>query len=341
MKQAIMEQKGEILFRDIDIPKIMEGQVLIKVKRIGVCGSDIHVWHGIHPYTTFPVVQGHEMSGEIVDMGTKVSSFKKGDKVTIRPQITCGTCYPCSIGDYHICESLKVMGFQDTGAASEYFACDSDLVYKINDSVSFDQIAMIEPISVGIHAISRAGGVKDKNVVVLGAGTIGNLLAQCAKAMGAKKVLITDLSDYRLDLAKKCNIDSVMNTKTDNFKDTLNKEFGTQNADVIFECVGVESTITDAISFSRKGSMIVVVGVFGNIPPVDLGLVQDKELTLVGTLMYKHEDYVKVIELVEQKKLCLEELLTDYIEFSKYSDAYNLIDKRKDQIMKVMITLGE
>ena len=117
MKQAIMTAPGQIDFREIEQPKPRSSEVLIKVKRIGVCGSDIHVYHGLHPYTSYPVVQGHEVSGIVADIGNSVTDFQKGDHVVFTPQVTCGTCYPCRQGMEHICDNLKVMGFQTNGAA--------------------------------------------------------------------------------------------------------------------------------------------------------------------------------------------------------------------------------
>lgn len=131
MLQAVMTAPGKIEFNDVPILEINGGEVLIKIMSIGVCGSDIHVYHGKHPYTSYPVVQGHELSGEIVKVGTGVTRFKLGDKVTIQPQVVCGQCYPCTHGRYHICDELKVMGFQTTGTASEYFAVDEKKVLKL------------------------------------------------------------------------------------------------------------------------------------------------------------------------------------------------------------------
>ena len=125
MLKAIMTSPGNIEFNDVPIPGVNKGELLIRIMKIGVCGSDIHVYHGKHPYTSYPVVQGHEVSGEVTKVGVDVTNFKVGDKVTIQPQLVCGRCYPCTHGNYHICDELKVMGFQTMGAASEYFAIDA------------------------------------------------------------------------------------------------------------------------------------------------------------------------------------------------------------------------
>ena len=281
MKQAIMTAPGQIKFQDVPRPSLAANQILMQTRRIGVCGSDIHVFHGLHPYTSYPVVQGHEVSGEIVEVGSEVQGLKIGDRITFMPQVTCGVCYPCQHGMYHICESLKVMGFQTGGAAQEYFALDADKVLKVPDRISLDEAAMIEPVSVGVHAIRRAGGAEGKQVLVLGAGTIGNLTAQVAKASGAAAVMITDISEYKLDKARQCSIDYVINTQVEDLGDAIQRDFGPIKADLILECVGVQPTIDQAVANARKGTTIVVVGVFGEKPRVDVGLIQDRELSLV------------------------------------------------------------
>lgn len=335
-----MTQPGKIEFRDVEKPAISDDQMLIRMKRIGVCGSDIHVFHGLHPYTSYPVVQGHEVSGVVTEVGRDVEGLAVGDKVTFTPQVTCGKCYPCTHGMYHICESLKVMGFQTGGAAQEFFAVDAAKVLKVPDHVSLDQAAMVEPVSVAVHALSRAGeDLEGKKVLVLGAGTIGNLVAQAAKASGAEAVMATDISDYKLDKARECGIDFAVNPLQEDLGQVILRDFGPDRADLILECVGVQDTITQAVENARKGTTIVVVGVFGEKPVVDLGLVQDRELSLVGTLMYQKRDYERAIELVAGGKLCLDKMVTHHFPFEEYLKAYETIAEAKGNIMKVMIAL--
>ena len=339
MLQAVMTEPGTIAFRDVERPEIREDQVLIEVKRIGICGSDIHVYHGTHPYTDYPVVQGHEVSGVIVEIGCRVRGLTVGDTVTFTPQVVDGTCYQCRHGKYHICDSLKVMGFQTDGAASEYFAVASDKVLTIPDSVSMDEAAMIEPTSVAVHALRRGGDVEGKNVLVLGSGTIGNLVGQVAKASGASAVLNTDISDYKLAKAQACGLEHVVNTHQADLSDAILRVFGPDRADLILECVGVQETIDQAIENARKGTTIVVVGVFGEKPRVDLGLVQDHELNLAGTLMYKRSDYERAIDLVKSGRMHLEEMITHRFDFRAYPDAYEAIEASDGKYMKVMIEL--
>ena len=157
MLQQVMTNPGEIIFREVPVPEVKENQVLVKIMNIGVCGSDIHVYHGKHPFTKYPVTQGHEVSGEITELGKNVTEFHVGQKVTIEPQVYCGHCYPCRHGKYNLCEELKVMGFQTTGTASEYFAVDASKVTPIPEDMSYEEGAMIEPLAVAVHGVKQMG----------------------------------------------------------------------------------------------------------------------------------------------------------------------------------------
>jgi L-iditol 2-dehydrogenase len=339
MLQAVMTAPGKIDIRDVPRPEPAADEVLIQIKRIGVCGSDIHVFHGLHPYTSYPVVQGHEVAGIVAATGADVTGFAPGDKVVFMPQVTCGVCYPCRHGMYHICDQLKVMGFQTNGAAQELFPVPAEMVLKVPDSISLDQAAMIEPVSVAVHALSRVGSVEGQKVVVLGAGTIGNLVAQVARASGAAAVMITDISNYKLEKARECGTAITVNTTESQLGEAILKHFGPDKADLILECVGAQETITQAVENARKGSTIVVVGVFGKKPLVDLGLVQDRELSLVGTLMYQKRDYERAIDLVANNKLLLDPMVTHRFAFKDFLDAYHTIEEVKGESMKVMIEL--
>lgn len=338
MIQATMVKPGVIEFHEVDVPKVKPDQIKVKMKMIGVCGSDIHVNHGRHPYTSYPVVQGHEVSAEVVEAGSEVTNVKIGDRVTIQPQVVCGKCYPCTHGMYNDCEELKVMGFQTTGMASEYFVVDAKKALPLPAHMSWEHGAMIEPLAVAVHAIRRAGAVKDMKILVLGGGPIGNLVAQTCKAMGAEAVLLSELSQYRLAAAQKCGINTVDTAKQD-LAEAIRTYLGEDKADYIFECIGINTTMKQAIECARKGSTIIVVGVFGDLATVNMGLVQDHELSLIGTAMYREEDYIKAIELVGEGLIDFDTLITHRVKFQNYPSAYALIDEQKDKAMKVMIEM--
>ena len=339
MRQAVLIDREKVIFREVPEPILSDNQVLIKVRRIGICGSDVHAYYGQHPYISFPIVQGHEFSGEVAGFGHRVNRFYSGERVTVRPQLTCGQCYPCTHGDYHICDQLRVIGCQAEGAAQELFAVDEKLVIKLPPEISFDFGAMVEPLAVGVHAACRLGDLMGKNILVLGCGPIGLLTAQAARALGAGKIVVTDIIDYRLGIARKCGLEHTVNSRQEDLNEAIVRHFGPERADGIIECVGSEETANQAIKHSRKGGTIIIVGVFSSPPKVDLGLVQDRELKLLGSLMYKEEDYHLAIEFIEKGKVDLQPLITRHFKFEDYPAAYRYIEANKEKVMKVLIDL--
>ena len=340
MIQQVMTAPKQIIFREVDIPAIGENQVLVRIMRIGVCGSDIHVYHGEHPFTSYPVTQGHEVCGEIAEVGAGVTNLQPGQRVTIEPQVFCGKCYPCTHGKYNLCEQLKVMGFQTTGTASQYFAVDVSKVDVLPETMSFDEGAMIEPLAVTVHAAKRFPEMQGAKVIILGAGPIGILLAQSCKAFGAGKVMITDVSDYRLELAKKVGADVVVNTRENDIGEAILDAFGPDKADVIYDCAGNDITMNQAIKYARKGSTIILVAVFAKMANVDLAVLNDHELDLNTTMMYRHEDYVDAIRIVGEGKVQLKPLMTKHFAFADYGKAYEYIDANRETTMKVLIDVG-
>lgn len=341
MLQQVMTEPGVIEFREVAVPEIKENEVLVKIIKIGICGSDIHVYHGEHPFTSYPVTQGHEVSAEVVKTGNNASEFTPGQKVTIQPQVVCGSCYPCTHGKYNLCEELKVMGFQTTGMASEYFAVDKEKVTPLPPEMSFDEGAMLEPLAVAVHAAKKFPDMKGAKAAVLGAGPIGILVAQAVKGLGAECVMVTDVSDVRLDKAKECGIDYTVNTRDQDFGEAMLECFGKDKADVIYDCAGNDITMGQAVRYARKGSTIILVAVFAKMANIDLAVLNDHELDLNTTMMYRNEDYLDAIRLVKEDKVQLLPLVTKHFAFKNYLEAYQYIDEHKETTMKVIINVQE
>ncbi|MFP4105839.1 MAG: zinc-dependent alcohol dehydrogenase [Phycisphaerae bacterium] len=338
MKQAIMPEPGRIDIRQVDRPAVGEDEVLLRIRRIGVCGSDVHVWHGDHPYTSYPVVQGHEFAGEVVEVGSAVRGVEPGTRATALPQRVCGECPSCRRGQWHICENLKVRGFQAPGCAQEYFAVPAERLVPLPDSFTYEQGAMVEPVAVAVHAAARAGDLAGQKAVVLGAGPIGNLVAQVAQAQGAD-VLITDLSRHRLQVAEQCGLQNVSDAGRESLAQAAGRCFDQAGFLLAWECAGAEATVNQAIETAAKGATIVVVGVFAERASVDLGLVQDRELTLRGTLMYQKSDYEKAVRLIAEGSINLQPLMSGHFNLEQYEEAYRAIDRQGEQLMKVFVDL--
>ncbi len=341
MLQQVMTAPGEIEIREVPVPEITEGEALVRIEKIGICGSDVHVYHGKHPFTKYPVTQGHEVSGVIEKLGKNVKGLRVGQKVTIEPQLVCGKCHPCRHGKYNLCEELKVIGFQAPGTARHFFAVDAAKVTPLPEGFSLEDGAMIEPMAVAVHAVKQAGDVRGKDIVVIGAGPIGNLVAQTAKGMGARQVMITDVSDFRLGIAKECGIEACVNTTAEAFNDAMLRVFGPDKADIIYDCAGNNATMGQAIASARKGSTIILVAVFAGMASIDLALANDHELDIKSTMMYRHEDYLDAIKLVEDNHINLRALVSRRFPFREYLQAYRYIDEHREQTMKVIINVQE
>ena len=339
MRQAILVEPKHIEFKEVAEPKAADltaHQVLVNIKRIGICGSEIHSYHGLHPATFYPVVQGHEYSGVVMAVGSEVTVCKPGDHITARPQLVCGKCNPCKRGQYNVCEHLRVQAFQADGAAQDFFVVDDDRVAKLPEGMSLDYGAMIEPSAVGAHASNRTD-VKGKNVVVSGAGTIGNLIAQFCIARGAKNLLITDVSDLRLAKARECGIKHTLNITKKTLKEAAQELFGEEGYQVGFEVAGVEVSIRSLMETIEKGSDIVVVAVFAKDPALSMFYLGEHELRLIGSMMYRHEDYLTAIDYVSKGIVNLKPLVSNRFAFEEYDDAYKFIDTHRETSMKVLI----
>lgn len=340
MRQAVMTHPGAIEIREVGAPTAGSGEILLRIRRIGVCGSDIHVWHGQHPFTSYPVVQGHEYCGTVEAVGSGVTRVQPGMKATGRPQLVCGQCAPCRRGDYHICDRLRVQGFQAPGCAQDLFVVPEDRIVPLPESLTFEQGALVEPTAVAAHSTRRAGNLAGHNVLVFGAGTIGNLLAQAARCRGAKNVLIADLSEFRLEKARECGVAAVCNIRTCELPNAVQQAFGEEGFDVAFEAAGAEASLEDAVQNISKGGRIVVVGVYGTRPRVDMSIVGDRELSLIGTLMYSHEDYRQAVEWIASGAVRVDPLVTRHFPFEQYAEAYHFIEQQVDKSLKVMVDVS-
>lgn len=342
MRQAVLTQPKQVVINTgVEAPKaenLKPNEVLINIKRIGICGSEIHSYHGLHPATKYPVVQGHEFSAVVVAVGSEVKNCKAGDKVTASPQEVCGKCGPCRRGQYNVCENLKVEAFQADGVAQDYFVTTADRIVVLPEGMSLDDGAMMEPCAVGAHASARTD-VEGKNVVVSGAGTIGNLVAQFVKARGAKKVLITDISDLRLDKAKECGIEYTANVAKTPLKEAVKEVFGDEGYQVAFEVAGVESSIRSLMETIEKGSDIVIVAVFSKDPAISMFYLGEHELRLIGSMMYRREDYETAVDFVNKGTVNLKPLVSNRFPFEQYDEAYHYIDDNRDTTMKVIVDL--
>ena len=287
---VIVEETGDLLPGP--------GEVCVKVAYCGICGSDVHAFKGKHPFISLPATPGHEFSGEISSVGTGVTSLKLGDRIVCEPNLVCGTCFNCRTGRYNICDNLRVVGCQGEGAMADYILLPEGKAVHIPDKLSLRNAVFVEPLAVGVHAVRRAGDLFGKNVVVFGAGTIGLTVVLCAKLAGAKRITVVDLVAKRLALSKKLGATDTVNAAGGNAAERILSKKTFEGVDIVFECVGVEKSIRDAMTVVRKGGKVIVTGVFGSETKVKMADLQDREMELIGTIMYVRRDIIDAIDLL-------------------------------------------
>ncbi|HEX4836820.1 MAG TPA: alcohol dehydrogenase catalytic domain-containing protein [bacterium] len=293
----------------------------VAIRACGICGSDLHTFEGRHPFVSYPVYPGHELSGIVVDAGQDVPRTWLGQRVSIEPSLVCGECENCRSGHYNICDRLRVMGFQAPGGMREEFVVPADRLVPLPAAVTDEQGACVEPVAVAVHAARLCRSLVDRDVLVLGAGTIGLLVAQIARDRGARRVVLTDQIGARRALAARLDLDGVP-PPADGPDALLSKGVAGRRPDVAFECVGVEATLRQAIEVVRKGGDVIVVGVFGQDAVIPAGLIQDRELQIRGSLMYTRPDFEEAVRLIAEGRVQVDPLISHRMPLQAAEDAF-------------------
>lgn len=320
MKAGVLKGLGEIVCEEVPRPEPGTGEVLIKVKYCGICGSDIHGYkHGLFPPGT---IMGHEFSGEVVETGSGVQGLSEGDRVTVNPASLCGACRWCRRGQYSLCPSGMSQGIglsSWSGGMAEYVRAKVPQVMKLPQGVSYREGAMIEPLAVALHAVQYADLSLGQSVLVMGAGTIGLLVMQLAGRAGAGKVLVTEMVKSRLAMADRLGADGVYNPARDDLR-SIKKVTG-EGPDVVFECTGVEAAMNDALRLVTRGGRVMLVGM--SLEPVTLSHVHilQKELTLKAVLAYSDE-FEYAIPMVADNRVDVDSLITTVVPLTEISDAF-------------------
>ncbi|MGI6010246.1 MAG: zinc-dependent alcohol dehydrogenase [Ruminococcus sp.] len=337
MLSVLCTKKGQLKNINGKIPFPEENELLIKIHQCGICGSDIQIYHGQHPYAKKPLVMGHECIAEVVKTGKNVKNVIKGDWITVQPQVFCGECPECNSGHTNVCENMKFMGVHIDGFFSEYAVVPEWNAIKLDNSENSDAAMLTEPAAVAVNASRRAGIQPGMYVVVIGAGTIGNLTAQVCRQMGAK-VLITDIQDSKLDFAKKCDIDYCINTSDMDLKQGIKKGFGEKQADLIIDCAAVSGVFGQMVQCAMGGSKIVLVGNYKKEVTIDLSKIQRKEIDIRGVMQYNRNDFVGAIQLLKHRHIKTEGMISERFSLENLGKAFTYIEEHPE-VMKVAIMM--
>ena len=314
-------------------------QVQIRVQYCGICGTDLHLFHGAMAHRLhLPHVMGHEMSGTIAAAGPEVEGWQPGDPVTVRPLDPCGDCPACRAGHSHICQNLKFIGIDTPGALQGLWTVPAHTLHRLPPSLSMRQSAMVEPIAVACHDV-RMGAVQAGDyAVVIGGGPIGILIALVAKTRGAR-VVLTEVNPFRVGLARELGIQAVGAAETD-LAALVNQQTGGAGADVVFEVSGSAAGVETMTKLPRTRGRIVVVAIFGEPPKVDLFRFFWRELRLSGARVYEPEDFEAAIALAASGTLPLDRLITTVVPLGGLEEGFRKLE-RGGEVMKILVSCRE
>jgi len=342
VKAIVYEGPGRLVVRDVPPPRVELKDVLIRVRAAGICGSDLEMARGNRPDVIPPRIPGHEVAGEVAQAGGQVARFQVGDKVVVEPILSCGECRNCRIGRDNICKELRFVGVHVDGAFAEFLVMPERRVYRIPEHFSYEEAAVLEPTAVGVHVVKRAQIAPGDSVVILGAGPIALQIAQVARRRGAGYILMTDVLDYRLDLARKLVADYVINSGREDPLPLVNQVTDGEGADVVIEVVGASKTILQAVDLVRVGGRILIAGLsverFVTEPPTFWMRQLFKEVTVETSRSYGAGDWVAAIRLASRGDINCKALVTHKFPLEDAARAYEVADKKLENSIKVLFT---
>ena len=333
---------------DLPVPSLAADEVLIHVAACGICGSDVHGYDGSTGRRIPPLVMGHEAAGVIVAVGTAIQTFAIGERVTFDSTISCGSCRFCKEGAINLCDRREVLGvscgdYRRNGAFAEYVAVPARIVYCLPDSLSFADAAMIEAVSVALHAVGLTAPEKGSSALVVGAGMIGLLILQSLRVTGCGNIFVTDIDAGRLQLAKKLGAtDTILagaETSSDEIAAQVRERIGGYGVDVVLEAVGTAATVRTAIASARKNATVTLVGNLAPEVPLPLQIVVTRQLRLQGSCASAGE-YPQAIDLMANKKIDVSPMLSAIAPLAEGASWFERLYAREANLMKVVLTPG-
>jgi L-iditol 2-dehydrogenase len=339
MKAALVTDVHKVSIQEIDRPVVKDDEVLIKVKTVGVCGSDLHLFRGTHAFRKPPAILGHEIAGDVVEIGKSVKTVSIGDRVTVEPQYGCGDCEFCRQGLVNLCNSKVVPGTAKwIGVFVQYFNAPEKTIYQLNDAVSYKMGTMIEPLAVAVRALRRAT-VKEKDcLVILGSGTIGLLCLVVAKQMGYKNVVCTDTAEFNLAMALKHGATLAINPLKGDVVAAVKKLTDGKGADLALIAAGANNIVDQASACVRKRGEIGVVAMITEKIPFYSYQIVFNEQTMYGAMTYETKDFKEAAEMVNNG-LDLDDFVTQTMDLEHTQQGLDVLSQKKDGVVKVMIEL--
>lgn len=347
MKAAVLKEYGRIVPMDVKDPVAGKGEVLVKVEYASICGSDQHIYKGeFHPRTRVPLIPGHEFAGHVAETGEGVRDWKAGDKVTVDPIIPCGKCAACARQHYPACTALRLTGIDMDGGFAQYLAVPGNMLHRIPDKVKPEHAALVELLSIGFHASSRAGLLKDESVVIWGAGKVGQAILHAAKTLTKGRIIMADILQPRLEMARMAfpDVDIVNLTEPDPYRKILELTEG-KGADLAFEAVGhfhevtgVYNPVRSCVQAIRGGGRVCVLGLGDE--PVDL-LMKEliwKEARIIASRV-SHGEFSEAIRALDSGALNPQAMITSIMDLEEADLAFQLLDKEPEKHLKILLKI--
>jgi L-iditol 2-dehydrogenase len=341
MKAAVLQRPRVMTMEERPRPEPGENEVLVRVGPVGVCGSDVHYYtHGrIGPFVVEqPLILGHEVAGTIVAVGPNVTTRGVGQRVAVEPGVPDRICEFCRAGRYNLCPNVQFMATPPVnGAFTEYVVMPADFVYPLPDNVTLEEGALIEPLSVGVYAIHRSGIQAGQSAVVVGAGPIGLVTLQVARAAGAGPIYVIDLDAHRLDVASSLGATVAINATEEDPVERIQALRGGRGVDVVFEAAGSPKTAAMAVHLARRGGRVTMIG----LPPEDnfpypLVEAMAKEVDIVTVFRYANV-YPAAIVLVAEGRVDVKKMITHRFPLEEAERALQLSDSREDGVVKALV----
>ena len=341
MNALLLTEYKKLEMVDFPEPGFGPDEVLVRVRACGICGSDVHGFDGSSGRRNPPLIMGHEAAGEVAKVGANITDLKPGDRVTFDSTVYCGKCHYCVRGDVNLCDNREVVGvapkeFKRHGAFAEYVSVPRRIMYKLPDSFPFEQAALIEAVSIGVHAVSITPVKLGDVAVVMGVGMIGLVTLQAAKAAGCARIIVVDMEDSKLEAAKLLGATDALNPKTVNVPDAVREMTGGRGADVAFECVGYAAPVVSAIQSVRKGGTVTLVG---NLQPnveIPLQYVVTRQIRLQGSCASNGE-YPQCIDLMARGVIKVQPLISAVAPLADGPSWFNRLYSHEPNLMKVVL----
>ena len=337
MKAAVWHGDKDIRIEDTPTPTMKTDEVLVRVRSVGICGSELHAYEGISKRRKPPLIMGHEFSGEIAEVGRDVGHLKEGDRVAVDPVIRCRVCEQCQRGRGNVCRNLRLIGLHTSGALAEYVSVPELNCHRLPGNLSFDEGSIAEPVSVGVHAVNRTPIKLGDTVAVVGAGIIGLTVTQTAKLAGAAKVFVTDILDYRLDFARTLGADVTANSAVEDPVEKVRDATNGLGVDVALEAVGLETTVRQAMKMATIGGRVTVIGNLAKTMNLDIQDAVLKEFDIKGSYCYTPTDFKRAINLIAEHKVDVKPLITNVLPLDEAKKGFELLHGKTDRVLKVLL----